>query len=198
MVADDHPTMREGLCTLIEKTPDMRVVAQAANGQEAVCEFRTHRPELVLMDLHMPGMDGLEAASAILLESPLTLIVALTSYDGDGRVARALSAGVRSYLLKTSHPNVVRDALHRVLGGEIVVDPRLAPAVRPPRDHLTNREISVVRLIAQGNQNRDIGTRLNVTEHTVKARIKSILSKLGANDRAHAVTLARNRGYLDF
>lgn len=198
MVADDHPAMREGLCALVEKAPDMRVVAQAADGHEAVAQFRVHRPTLVLMDLQMPGLDGLEAASTILAESPLTLIVALTSYDGDARVARALSTGVRSYLLKTAHPTLVMESLRRVLEGEIVVDPELTGPVLPRADHLTTREISVLELVAQGNQNRDIGTRLNVSEHTVKARIKSILAKLGAKDRAHAVTLARERGFLDF
>jgi DNA-binding NarL/FixJ family response regulator len=150
------------------------------------------------MDLQMPGMDGLEAAGAILCESPPTFIVALTSYGGDARVARALSVGVRSYILKTAQPSVVREALHRVLNGEIVVEPRLAHSSRGPTDQLTPKEVSVLRLIAQGNLNRNIGTALNVSEHTIKARLKSILSKLGAKDRAHAVTLARTRGFLDF
>lgn len=183
---------------LVEKEPDMRVVAQAADGTEAVSQFRAHRPVLILMDLQMPGLDGLEAAGAILSESPLTFIVALTSYDGDARVARALSTGVRSYLLKTAHPSVVMDSLRRVLRGEVVVEPRLTQADRPSTDQLTSREISVLKLVAQGNPNRDIGRSLKVSEHTVKARIKSILAKLGANDRAHAVTLARGRGFLDF
>src|ERR1700761_319252 len=121
MVVDDHPAMREGLCTLIDKEPDLRVVAQAADGEEAVSQFRFHRPALILMDLQMPGLDGLDAAGIILSESPSTFIVALTSYDGDARVARALSSGVRSYLLKTAHPSVVVDSLRRVLRGEIVV-----------------------------------------------------------------------------
>jgi DNA-binding NarL/FixJ family response regulator len=143
-------------------------------------------------------MDGLAAAAEIRKEFPDALIVALTSYEGDARVARALSLGVRSYILKTSHPKDVSRALRRVLDGEIVVEQRLAKPVFLSRDHLTLREISVVRLIAQGTPNRDIGRSLNVSEHTVKARIRSILSKLGANDRAHAVTLARDRGFLDF
>jgi DNA-binding NarL/FixJ family response regulator len=106
--------------------------------------------------------------------------------------------GVRSYILKTSHPSVVREALRRVLGGEIVLDPRLEASAHAPHDPLTSKEISVVKLIAQGNANRDIGRWLNVSEHTVKARVKSVLAKLGARDRAHAVTLARDRGFLDF
>jgi DNA-binding NarL/FixJ family response regulator len=198
LIADDHPATREGLCALLERERDMKVVAHAADGLEAVALFRRHRPHLTLMDLHMPRMDGLAAAAEIRKEFPDALIVALTSYEGDARVARALSLGVRSYILKTSHPKDVSRALRRVLDGEIVVEQRLARPVLLSRDHLTLREISVVRLIAQGTPNRDIGRSLNVSEHTVKARIRSILSKLGANDRAHAVTLARDRGFLDF
>lgn len=200
LIADDHPTTREGLRALLEREPDMEVVAQAADGREAVSLFRAHRPDLTLMDLHMPHMGGLEAAAAIRSEFPRALIVVLTSYEGDARVARALSLGVRSYILKTSHPRDVRLALRRVLNGEIVVEERLAAAAVElhPQDCLTARELSVVKLIAHGKPNRDIGQTLNVSEDTVKARIKSILSKLGANDRAHAVTLARDRGFLDF
>jgi len=195
MVADDHPTMREGLCSLVEHEPGMRVVAQASDGSAAVSQFRIHRPDLTLMDLHMPGLDGLGASAAILREAPNTLIVAITSYDGDARIARALAIGIRSYILKTAHPNAVRHALRQVLRGEVVVDPQLR---RANQDALTDKEISVVKLIAQGRQNREIGSFLCVSEHTVKARIKSVLSKLGANDRAHAVTVARERGFLDF
>jgi len=184
LIADDHPATREGLCALLERERDMKVVAHAADGLEAVALFRRHRPHLTLMDLHMPRMDGLAAAAEIRKEFPDALIVALTSYEGDARVARALSLGVRSYILKTSHPKDVSRALRRVLDGEIVVEQRLAKPVFLSRDHLTLREISVVRLIAQGTPNRDIGRSLNVSEHTVKARIRSILSKLGANDRA--------------
>ena len=198
MVADDHHATREGLCALLERERNMQVVAQAGDGEEAVALFRVHHPQLALMDLHMPGLDGLKAAAAILEESPRALIVALTSYDGDARVARALALGARSYLLKTSHPSVLKEALHRVLRGEIVVDPRLEQTSKTPREPLTNREISVVKLIAQGNPNRDIGLSLNISENTVKARIKSVLIKLGARDRTHAVTLARDRGFLDF
>ena len=198
MIADDHPATREGLCALLEGEKDVQVIAQAADGQEALSLFRLHRPQVTLMDLHMPGLDGLEAAAAILEESPQALIVALTSYAGDARIARALCLGVRSYILKTSHPSVMRDALHRVLKGEVFVDPRLAKATPAAHDQLTSREISVVKLIAQGNPNRDIGRWLYISEHTVKARIKSVLAKLGARDRTHAVTLARDRGFLDF
>jgi DNA-binding NarL/FixJ family response regulator len=200
LIADDHPTTREGLCALLEREADMEVVAQASDGREAVSLFRAHRPDLTLMDLHMPHMGGLEAAAAIRSEFPQAVIVALTSYEGDARVARALSLGMRSYILKTTHPKDVRLILRRVLKGEIVVEQRLASAAVElhPRDCLTSRELSVVKLIAHGKPNRDIGQALSVSEDTVKARIKNILAKLGANDRAHAVTLARDRGFLDF
>jgi DNA-binding NarL/FixJ family response regulator len=200
LVADDHPTTREGLCAFLEREQDMKVVAQAADGGEAVSLFREHRPELTLMDLHMPRMGGLEAAAAIRSEFPQALIVALTSYEGDVRIARALALGMRSYILKTTHPKDVRLILRRVLNGETVVEQRHAAAALElhPRDYLTARELSVVKLIAHGKPNRDIGHALSVSEDTVKARIKSILAKLGANDRAHAVTLARDRGFLDF
>jgi DNA-binding NarL/FixJ family response regulator len=196
LIADDHPTTREGLCALLAREPDFEVVAQAQDGVEAVALFRAHRPDLTMMDLHMPRMDGLGAVATIRAEFPKALIVALTSYEGDARVARALALGVRSYIVKTSHPREVVSSLRRVLRGEIVVERRLAGNYSS-QDNLTPSEISVVRLIAQGRQNSDIGKSLNISVHTVKARIKSILAKLGANDRTHAVTLARDRGYLE-
>jgi DNA-binding NarL/FixJ family response regulator len=198
LIADDHPATREGICALLERDGDLKVVAQAADGLEAVTLFRKHRPQLTLMDLHMPVLDGLGAATLIRREFPEALIVALTSYEGDARVARALAIGVRSYILKTAHPKEVKCALQRVLDGELVAERRLAKMPCCSRDYLTPGEISVVRLIANGNANRDIGQSLHVSEHTVKAGIKSILAMLGANDRAHAVTLARDRGFLDF
>jgi DNA-binding NarL/FixJ family response regulator len=198
MIVDDHFAARAGLCALIDKAQNMRVVAMAANGQEALSQFHAHRPKLVLMDLQMPGMRGLDAAKLILEESPATLLVALTCHGGDAYVARALAVGMRAYLLKTSRPEVVSDALQRVLKGEVVVDPQVSPAARCSQQHLTEKEVNVVKLIAEGNQNSEIGEALDVTVHTVKQRIKAIFSKLGAKDRAHAVTLARNRGFLDF
>ncbi len=198
LIADDHPAMREGLCALLDREGSFRVVAQAQDGMEAVSLFRTHRPQLTVLDLHMPRMDGLGAIAAILKEFPKALIVVLTSYEGDARVARALSLGVRSYILKTSDPREVMCALRRVLDGAVVVEQSLAKTACTFQDDLTSREISVIRLVEQGSPNRDIGVSLNVSEHTVKARIKSILAKLGANDRTHAVTLARARGFLDF
>lgn len=198
LIADDHPAMREGLCALLEREGNFNVVAQAEDGMQAVALFREHRPQLTVLDLHMPRMDGLAAVTAILNEFPQALIVVLTSYEGDARVARALALGARAYVVKTSHPRDLAAALRRVLAGGVSVEERLAKPAGSPKDQLTAREISVVKLVAQGKPNRDIGKSLHVSEHTVKARIKSVLAKLGANDRAHAVTLARIRGFLDF
>jgi DNA-binding NarL/FixJ family response regulator len=196
LLADDHPAMREGLVSMLARE-NMDVIAQAADGTEAVRLFDEHRPDLTLMDLQMPLQDGLAATKAILQKYPNALIVVLTSYEGDVRVSRALGAGARSYILKTSSPKEFGDAIRRVLRGDVIVVPPVLAAASRGEDHLTAREISVVKLIAHGVLNRDIGKSLNVSEHTIKARIKSILSKLGANDRSHAVTVARERGYLD-
>jgi DNA-binding NarL/FixJ family response regulator len=196
LLADDHPAMREGLVSMLARE-NMDVIAQAADGTEAVRLFDEHRPDLTLMDLQMPLQDGLAATKAILQKYPNALIVVLTSYEGDVRVSRALGAGARSYILKTSSPKEFGAAIRRVLRGDVIVVPPVLAADSCGEDHLTAREISVVKLIAHGVLNRDIGKSLNVSEHTIKARIKSILSKLGANDRSHAVTVARARGYLD-
>jgi two-component system, NarL family, response regulator len=197
MIADDHPATREGLCSMLARD-DMDVVAQASDGAEAVRLFGLLKPQLTLMDLHMPGKGGLEAVSEIRQAHPDALIVVLTSYEGDVRVSRALAAGARSYISKTADPQEMRAAIRRVLNGDVLVVPPGLDRTCPPQDCLTSREVSVVKLIAQGIPNRDIGKSLNVSEHTIKARIKSILGKLRANDRSHAVTVARHRGYLDF
>jgi two-component system NarL family response regulator len=197
LIADDHPAIREGLCSMLTRD-NMEVVAQASDGTEAVRQFRLHRPQLTLMDLHMPGKGGLEATAEICREHPEALIVILTSYDGDVRVSRALALGARSYILKTAEPKDMRTAIRRILNGDVVVVPPTLHGDRAPNDTLTPREVSVVKLIAQGIPNREIGELLNVSEHTIKARIKSILAKLRANDRSHAVTIARSLGYLDY
>ncbi|HUA24913.1 MAG TPA: response regulator transcription factor [Steroidobacteraceae bacterium] len=198
LIADDHPATRDGLAALLEREPGFKVVAQAQDGIEAVSLFRIHRPQLTLLDLRMPRMDGLRAIAAIRQEFGDALIVVLTSYEGDSRVARALSLGVRSYILKTSHPRDVMSALRRVLSGEVVVDSRLAKTVDVRQEHLTPLEISVMKLIAQGRPMRDIALSLNVSEQILKAQLQSILAKLGANNPAHAVTIAWQRGFLDF
>ena len=200
VVADDHPLMREGLRCIIEQGGDMSVVAEAGDGAEAIAQFRLHQPDVTLVDLQMPNVDGLSAIGAIRAESPSAAIVVLTTYPGDARVARALALGALSYILKTSTSaeivGVIRDALlgrKNVLGSEVV---RNVAAYRGS-ETLSEREISVLRLVAVGEQNRRIGAALHVSEQTVKTRMRNILAKLDARDRTHAVTIATRRGFID-
>lgn len=199
LIADDHPLMREGIRATLERHPDIRVIAEASDGEEVVAQFRLHRPDVVLMDLRMPRLDGIQAIEAIHAIRRDAPIVVLTTYPGDARVSRALKAGAISYLLKTTDREQLVAAVFGALEGKTILDKDLAPeaVAHTARDLLNWREISVLRLIAQGIQNREIGRKLNVTEHTVKARIKNILQKLRANDRAHAASLAKTRGFID-
>ncbi len=200
LLADDHPATREGIRTMLERHEQMRIVAEAGNGEEAVACFRRHQPDVVLMDLQMPKMDGLQAIAAIHAERPDAPIVVLTSYPGDARVSRALTAGAISYLMKTADRAQVFAAIFSALQGKTVLDETVASeiATNGGRESLSWREISVLRLVAQGKQNKDIGRALYVSEHAVKARLKNILAKLKANDRTHAVSIARTRGFLDY
>jgi DNA-binding NarL/FixJ family response regulator len=199
LIADDHPSMREGLRATLERQKDMKVVAEADDGAAAVTLFREHHPDLTLMDLQMPTLDGFGAIAGIRAQDPQAVIVALTSYAGDARVGRALSAGAASYVLKTSRSRDIVAALRRTLSGEKVLDDPIAQDLAAYAGHemLTPREISVLQLVAGGHINRDIGRKLNVSEEAVKARTKSIFAKLNARDRAHAVTIARQRGFID-
>ena len=199
LIADDHPSMREGLRATLERQNDMTVVAEADDGVTAVARFREHHPDLTLMDLQMPTLDGFGAIASIRAHDPQAVIVALTSYAGDARVVRALAAGAASYVLKTSRSKDIVAALRRTLSGEMVLDDPIAQDLAAYAGHemLTPREISVLQLVAGGHINRDIGRKLNVSEEAVKARTKSIFAKLNARDRAHAVTIARQRGFID-
>lgn len=199
LIADDHPSMREGLRATLERQKDMEVVAEADDGVAAVTLFRQHHPHLTLMDLQMPTLDGFGAIAGIRADDPEAVIVALTSYAGDARVARALSAGAASYVLKTSRSKDIVAVLRRTLSGEKVLDDPVARELAAYAGHetLTSREISVLQLVAGGYKNRDIGQRLNVSEEAVKARIKSVFAKFNAGDRSHAVTIARRRGFID-
>ena len=185
---------------MLERHEHLRVVAEAGNGEEAVACFRKHQPDVVLMDLQMPKLDGLQAIAAIHAERPDAPIVVLTSYPGDARVSRALAAGAISYLLKTADRPLVFAAIFGALQGKTVLDETVGSemAANVGHESLSWREISVLRLVAQGKQNKDIGRALYVSEHAVKARLKNILAKLKANDRAHAVSIARTRGFLDY
>jgi len=195
---DDHPLLRKGLAAVINAEPDMKLVAEASNGEEAVEKFRIHRPDITLMDLQMPVLNGIEAIHRILSEFPAARIIVLTTYHGDAQVLSALRAGARAYLLK-GHDRELLSTIHAVVEGRKVIPPEVAAelAEHATDDELSAREIEVLRLIAAGNSNKQIADVLFVAEATVKSRVTNILSKLGASDRAHAVTLGLKRGIID-
>src|SRR6204780_5337098 len=196
---DDHPMLREGIAALVASQSDMKLVGEASNGREALEQFRKHRPDLTLMDLQMPDMDGIEAMVAICSEFPEARIIVLTTYKGDIRVLRALKAGARAFLLKGLLRKERLETIRAVHAGQKRIHPEVAAELADHAidDALTSREIDVLRLIAGGNANKLIADRLSITEETVKGHVKNILSKLGANDRTHAVTVALKRGIID-
>ena len=197
LYADDHPSMRKGIASILANEPDMKLVGEAGNGQEVVDLFRLHRPDVTLMDLRMPGLDGIEAARMIRNHTPHARIIVLTSYDSDHDIFRALDAGVCGYLLKeTAHTEIVR-AVRMVHAGQRLIQSDVAARLRDlPRISLTRREIEVLGLAAQGMANKEIGYRLGTTVGTIKIHIQNILSKLHAFDRTHAVAIALRRGIL--
>jgi DNA-binding NarL/FixJ family response regulator len=199
LAVDDHPMLREGIAALLASQSDMKLVGEASTGREALEQFRKHRPDLTLMDLQMPDMDGIEAMIAIRDEFPEARIIVLTTYKGDVQILRALKAGARAYLLKGLLRKELLETIRAVDRGEKRIPPEVAALLA---DHvideaLTPREIEVLHLIAGGNANKLIGDQLSITEETVKGYVKSILSKLGASDRTHAVTVALKRGIID-
>ena len=198
LITDDHPVMRHGLRAAVSVEPDMALVGEASNGEEAVAKFRELRPGVILMDLQMPGMDGLDAIAAIRKEFPDANIIVLTSYPGDARIMRALMLGARSYLLKSSTLDEIVRAIRASVVGRHVITPEAAHdlASHAGAEPLTVREISVLRLVAQGRGNKAIAKALFISEETVKSRMSSILGKLGARDRTHAVMIALQRGFL--
>ncbi len=195
---DDHPLLREGIAALVNSQPDMKLIAEAANGREAIEQFRMHRPDVTLMDLQMPELDGIDAMIAIRGEFPDARIVVLTTYKGDTDVLRALKGGARGYLLKNLLRKELLETIRAVHAGQKRIPPEVAAqlAEHADADELTSREIEVLRLIASGNANKAIGARLSISEETVKGHVKSILSKLDANDRTHAVTIGLKRGII--
>jgi DNA-binding NarL/FixJ family response regulator len=198
LAVDDHPMLREVISSLVASQSDMELVAEASTGREALEQFRHHRPDLTLMDLQMPDMDGIEAMVAIRDEFPEARIIVLTTYKGDVQVLRALKAGARAYLLKGLLRKELLETIRAVYAGQKRIPPEVAAVLA---DHavdeaLTAREIDVLRLIAGGNANKLIGDQLSITEETVKGYVKNILSKLGARDRTHAVTVALTRGII--
>lgn len=198
LLADDHPLLRDGVAGLVADQPDMELVAEASNGHEAIEQFRKHRPDVTLLDLQMPVMNGIDAMLAIRSEFPAARVVVLTTYSGDAQVLRALKAGAQGYLLKSLLRRELLDTIRAVYKGQRRITPDLAKdlAEHAADDALSAREIDVLRLIAAGNSNKLIADQLSIGEATVKSHVTNILSKLGANDRAHAVTIALKRGII--
>jgi DNA-binding NarL/FixJ family response regulator len=196
---DDHPLLREGIAALLAIQTDMQLVGEASNGREALELYRKHRPDITLMDLQMPGMNGIDAMSSIRGEFPDARIIVLTTHAGDVQVSRALKAGARAYLLKGSLRKELLDTIRVVHAGQKRVSSELAVEIaeHAADDSLTPREIDVLRMIAGGNANKEIAARLSLSEETVKSHVRNILAKLGAQDRTHAVTIGVKRGIIE-
>jgi DNA-binding NarL/FixJ family response regulator len=199
LAVDDHPVLRQGIAGLIDGQLDMRLVGEASNGREAIQQFRALRPDVTLMDLQMPEMNGIDAISAIRGEFPEARIIVLTTYAGDVQALRAMKAGARGYLLKSLLYKELLDTIRAVHAGKKTLSAEISYqlAEHATDEALSPAEISVLRLIAAGNGNKQIAHQLSVTEETVKGRVKNILSKLGANDRTHAVLIGLKRGIIE-
>jgi len=199
LTVDDHPLLREGIAALITSEKDMELAAEASDGEEAIEQFRRHRPDVTLMDLRMPNLNGTEAISRIRNEFPDAKIIVLSTYAGDVQVLRAIKAGARGYIAKGHVHRELLEAIRSVHAGHKRIPPEIAAdlAEHAADDELSLREIDVIRLIGAGNANKQIADKLSIGETTVKSHITNILSKLGANDRAHAVTIALRRGIIE-
>ena len=199
LVVDDHALIRQGIAVLVGTQPDMTLVAEASNGREAIQQFRTHRPDVTLMDLQMPEMNGFDAIVAIRGEFPDAKIVVLTTYQGDVQILRSLKAGAQGYLLKNTFHKELVETIRAIHAGRKALSPEASYEIaeHATDDALTPAEISVLRLIAAGNANKQIADQLKITEETVKSRVKCILSKLGANDRTHAAMIGLKRGIIE-
>ena len=199
LAVDDPPLIREGIAGLVATQSDMTLVAEASNGRDAIQQFRAHRPDVTLMDLQMPEMSGIDAIIAIRNEFPEARIIVLTTYTGDVQILRSLKAGARAYLLKNLLHKELLETIRAVHTGKKTLSSEASfqLAEHATDDALTPGEISVLRLIAAGNANKQIADHLSVTEETVKGRVKNILSKLGANDRAHAAIIGMRRGIIE-
>ena len=198
LTVDDHPLLREGIAALIETEEDMELIGEASNGREALEQFRKLRPDVTLMDLQMPEMSGIDAISAIRGEFPDARIIVLTTHPGDFQVSRALKAGARAYLLKGMLRKELVETIRAVHAGQKRLSSEIAAEIAEHATDcdLTPREIDVLRFVAAGNANKEIAAQLSLTEVTVKSHIKNILSKLGAKDRTHAVTIGLKRGII--
>jgi DNA-binding NarL/FixJ family response regulator len=199
LTVDDHAVLRQGIAALVNGESDMKLVAEASDGQEAIDKFRLHQPDVTLMDLQMPTLNGIEAIIGIRSEFPNARIIVLTTYTGDVQVSRALKAGARGYLLKGLVRRELLDTIRAVHAGQKRIPPEVAAelAEHAAEGDLTAREIDVLQLVAAGNANKEIAGRLSIAEDTVKSHVSNILSKLGANDRTHAVTIGLKRGIIE-
>jgi two-component system, NarL family, response regulator len=199
LAVDDHALIREGIAVLVATQPDMSLVAEAKSGREAIQQFRAHRPDITLMDLQMPEMNGLDAITAIRAEFPDAKIIVLTTYKGDVQILRAMKAGAKGYLLKTTFHKELVETIRAVHAGKKALSPGASYEIaeHATDDTLTPAEMAVLRLIAVGNANKQIADQLSITEETVKSRVKSILSKLGANDRTQAAIIGVKRGIIE-
>jgi DNA-binding NarL/FixJ family response regulator len=199
LTVDDHPIVRRGIAGLVSIQADMILVGEASEGREAIQLFRMHRPDVTLMDLQMPGMNGLDALIAIRNEFPDAKIIVLTTYKSDTQIVRALKAGAQAYLLKNTLHKELLETIRGVYAGKKALSPEVSYeiATHATDDTLTPAEISVLRLIAAGNANKQIADKLSITEETVKSRVKCILSKLGASDRTQAAMIGFRRGIIE-
>jgi DNA-binding NarL/FixJ family response regulator len=195
---DDHPLLQEGIAAMIRSQPDMELVGDARNGRDALQKFRETAPDVTLMDLRLPDMNGIDVMIAIRAEFPEARVVVLTTFEGDAEIQRALAAGARGYLLKSMPPRELLDAIRQVHAGKKRIPPEIAAqlAEHLSDEALTPREIEVLREVAGGNRNRDIAVRLFISEETVKVHVKHIMDKLGANDRTEAVSIGIRRGII--
>jgi DNA-binding NarL/FixJ family response regulator len=198
LIADDHPLLRDGVASIIDNQPDMVLVSQAGNGREAIQMHREHRPDVTLMDLRLPDMSGIESMIAIRADSPEARVIILTTFDGDVDIQRALQAGASGYLLKSMPQKQLVEAIRQVHAGKRRIPAELAAqlAEHMGDDGLSEREIAVLKLVAEGNRNREVGEQLSITEETVKAHIRHIMEKLSAKDRTQAVAIAVRRGII--
>jgi DNA-binding NarL/FixJ family response regulator len=195
---DDHPLLREGIATLIKSQPDMVLVSEAATGHDAIQQFQKHQPDVTLMDLRLPDMNGIDVMIAIRTEFPDARIIMLTTFEGDVEIHRALEAGARGYMLKSMPPKELLEVIRQVHAGKKRIPPEIAAHIAEhiSDEALTEREVEVLREIGGGNRNRDIAGKLFITEETVKVHIKHIMEKLGATDRTQAVAIGVRRGII--
>ena len=199
LTVDDHPLIRVGIATLVASESDMKVVGEASNGREGIAKFRECLPDVTLMDLQMPDMNGIDVMISIRDEFPEARIIVLTTYTGDVQVLRALKAGAQAYVIKNLVHKELLQTIRAVHAGRKTMSPEVAAQVAAYAgdEALTSREIDVLRLIAEGSANKVIAAQLSISEETVKSRVKNILLKIGANDRTHAVTIGLKRGIIE-